>query len=88
MLVKQKISSRVRVSLDQKEGEGFEQRAVRMPEWIKGRTSQLLLTISLDPLGEWQKTVGYKSQFGECEGEQGKRGNFIATGIWKYFACN
>ena len=31
---------------------------------------------------------GILSQFGECEGEQGKRGNFIATGIWKYFACN
>ena len=40
------------------------------------------------PKREWQKTVGCKNKFGECEGEQGKRGNFIATGIWKYFACN
>ena len=31
-----------RVSLDHKEGEGFEQRAVRMPEWIEDGTSQLL----------------------------------------------
>ena len=31
-----------RVSLNHKEGEGFEQRAVRMPEWIEDGTSQLL----------------------------------------------
>ena len=88
VLVEQKIFSKVGVSLDQKEGEGFEQRAVRMPEWIEGRTSQLLLTISLGPKGNGKKPAWYKSKFGECESEQGKGGIFMATGIWKYFACN
>ena len=50
MIVEQKTFSIV--SLDQKEGEGYEQRVVRMPQWIERSTSQLLLTISLGQKGK------------------------------------
>ena len=88
MLVEQKTFSKVRVSLDQKEGEGFEQRAERMPEWIEGRTSRLLLTISLDPTGNGKNPTGITVNSRNVWVSSEKGRNFIATGIWKYFACN
>ena len=77
-----------RVSLDHKEGEGFEQRAVRMPEWIEDGTSQLLLAISLGLKGNGKNPRGIRANLGNVRVSREKGGNFIATGIWKYFACN
>ena len=72
----------------EKEGEGFEQRAERMPEWIEGRTSRLLLTISLDPTGNGKNPTGVTVNSRNVWVSSEKGRNFIATGIWKYFACN
>ena len=88
MLVEQKTFSIVRVSLDQKEGDGLEQRAVRMPEWIEDGASQLLLTISLGPKGNRKNPWGVRVDLGNVRVSREKGRNFIATGIWKYFACN
>ena len=79
---------KAKVSVDPKEGEGFEQRAERMPEWIEGRTSRLLLTISLDPTGNGKNPTGVTVNSRKVWVSSEKGRNFIATGIWKYFACN
>ena len=79
---------KAKVSVDPKEGEGFEQRAERMPEWIEGRTSRLLLTISLDPTGNGKNPTGITVNSRNVWVSSEKGRNFIATGIWKYFACN
>ena len=79
---------KAKVSVDRREGEGFEQRAERMPEWIEGRTSRLLLTISLDPTGNGKNPTGVTVNSRNVWVSSEKGRNFIATGIWKYFACN
>ena len=79
---------KAKVSVNPKEGEGFEQRAERMPEWIEGRTSRLLLTISLDPTGNGKNPTGVTVNARNVWVSSEKGRNFIATGIWKYFACN
>ena len=79
---------KAKVSVDPKKGEGFEQRAERMPEWIEGRTSWLLLTISLDPTGNGKNPTGVTVNSRNVWVSSEKGRNFIATGIWKYFACN